>query len=339
MTDHTSHIKNPLTVISRFAAVAEICGSVVLPFIAGENQLIYIWFLILFPTLIVLLFFATLNFNHKKLYAPSDYKNENHFIDLFGTVTREERNEKLEDEVAESIPESVSDASSASGSDGYAPIPDAEPRDSDDEATQYSKVDEVSSKITDTSSPNPGIPQQQGGTIGPRDKKPDTAEKFDFEAFAKESKIEMMLKIKKLEGLAIHKLSSETHITFQPEIKFDIPNIKDPLIFDAIATTADTVHITEVKYFKDSYAPHRFTDTIRKAAIAARNISSVSDKKVCLHLIVVLEESGQKINTADIKADIREMTKRSIFDTKTYVTTPSELAKLSQPLDTWFFTR
>lgn len=43
-------------------------------------QSIFVWFVMLFPILIVVLFFATLNFNAKVLYAPSDYKDEDNFL-------------------------------------------------------------------------------------------------------------------------------------------------------------------------------------------------------------------------------------------------------------------
>lgn len=101
MVDKIGHIKNPLTVIAIFAAIAEISGTTVLPFIESENQGIYIWFLMLFPVFLVGIFFLTLNFNHKVLYAPSDYKNEDNFLKSFGKATTEEKEEKFREEVEE----------------------------------------------------------------------------------------------------------------------------------------------------------------------------------------------------------------------------------------------
>lgn len=74
-------VKNPLSVIAIFAGVAEISGTGVLPFISPENQYFYIWFLMSFPFTLVILFFATLNWNHKSLYAPSDYKSDESFLE------------------------------------------------------------------------------------------------------------------------------------------------------------------------------------------------------------------------------------------------------------------
>lgn len=80
MTEKFGLIKNPLTIIAIFAGIAEVSGTVVLPFVSPENQELFIYFLITFPTILVILFFITLNFNNKVLYAPSDYKDETNYI-------------------------------------------------------------------------------------------------------------------------------------------------------------------------------------------------------------------------------------------------------------------
>lgn len=74
-------VKNPLSVIAIFAGVAEISGTGVLPFVSPENQELYIWFLMTFPFTLIILFFATLNWNHKVLYAPSDYQSDDSFLE------------------------------------------------------------------------------------------------------------------------------------------------------------------------------------------------------------------------------------------------------------------
>ncbi|PLY58472.1 hypothetical protein HBH1_03263 [Herbaspirillum sp. BH-1] len=75
-------IKNPLTIIAIFAGIAEISGTLVLPHIAPDNQRLYIYFLMSFPSILVLIFFGTLNFNHRVLYAPSDFQYEENFMGL-----------------------------------------------------------------------------------------------------------------------------------------------------------------------------------------------------------------------------------------------------------------
>ncbi len=71
-----------MTVIAIFAGTAEISGTAILPLLEIESQQIYIWFLMLFPLILILFFFLTLNSNHKVLYAPSDFSNEDNFVHI-----------------------------------------------------------------------------------------------------------------------------------------------------------------------------------------------------------------------------------------------------------------
>ena len=99
MLESIKKISNPLTIIAIFAGLAEVSGTVVLPFLKEDSQSLYVWFLMAFPTLLILLFFLTLNFNYKVLYAPSDFKDEDNFLKLFGKPTAEERVLKLNAEI------------------------------------------------------------------------------------------------------------------------------------------------------------------------------------------------------------------------------------------------
>lgn len=81
MIEKIRGVSNPLTVIAMFAALTELGGTFVLPNLSGNNQMIYMWFLIVFPISLVVLFFLTLNFNHRVLYSPSDFRNDQSFLD------------------------------------------------------------------------------------------------------------------------------------------------------------------------------------------------------------------------------------------------------------------
>lgn len=70
MSSHNIKINNPLTVIAIFSMLTEASAAVSLPYIDSKNQEIYVWFLIVFPSFLVTLFFITLNFNNKTLYSP-----------------------------------------------------------------------------------------------------------------------------------------------------------------------------------------------------------------------------------------------------------------------------
>ncbi len=78
MLERFGKISNPLTVIAIFCGITEVIALGVLPFVKNQEPLL--WFLILFPVLLVILFFLTLNFNHKVLYAPSDYRADSSFL-------------------------------------------------------------------------------------------------------------------------------------------------------------------------------------------------------------------------------------------------------------------
>jgi len=86
MIEQLKAVNNPLTIIAIFAALAEIAGTVALATVDKSLQGTFVWFVMGFPVLLVVAFFATLNFNPKVLYAPSDFKNEENFLNtLIGT--------------------------------------------------------------------------------------------------------------------------------------------------------------------------------------------------------------------------------------------------------------
>jgi hypothetical protein len=101
MIENLKPVSNPLTIIAIFATIAEVSGTIVLPFIDHPNQLIFIYFLIVFPVLLVILFYLTLNFNHSVLYAPSDFRDEKFFFDLSRPVALSAVNAKLDSETKE----------------------------------------------------------------------------------------------------------------------------------------------------------------------------------------------------------------------------------------------
>jgi hypothetical protein len=99
MIEKIKKVSNPLTIIAIFAGLAEVSGTIVLPFLKDSSQDIYVWFLIVFPTILIFLFFFTLNCNHKVLYAPSDFQDEDNFLKLFRKPNAGDRLEKLNSEI------------------------------------------------------------------------------------------------------------------------------------------------------------------------------------------------------------------------------------------------
>jgi hypothetical protein len=91
MDKFKKRISNPMTVIAVFATLSETSAAVSLPFLDDDDRDIYIWFLISFPFYLLLLFFATLNFNYRSLYAPSDFEKGKHFIKVMDGIEQSEK--------------------------------------------------------------------------------------------------------------------------------------------------------------------------------------------------------------------------------------------------------
>lgn len=90
-------INNPLTIIAIFAALAEVAGTISLATVPPELQRIFIWFVMGFPTLIVIAFFFILFIRPGNLYAPGDFRDDEGY---FRSQERVGKNfDKIEDTV------------------------------------------------------------------------------------------------------------------------------------------------------------------------------------------------------------------------------------------------
>lgn len=92
MIENVKAVNNPLTIIAIFAALAEVAGIGALGFVDPNLQHIFVWFVMGFPSVLIIAFFLTLNFNAKVLYAPSDFKDEGNFMNLTGIVNQQSDN-------------------------------------------------------------------------------------------------------------------------------------------------------------------------------------------------------------------------------------------------------
>ena len=101
------YIKNPLSIVAIFAGIVEVSGTAVLPFILPTNQVAYMWFFMIFPTLLVAVFFLTLNFNHVVLYAPSDFREDQAFLDALKAIVSKET-EPQESVKDDAVPHKIS---------------------------------------------------------------------------------------------------------------------------------------------------------------------------------------------------------------------------------------
>ena len=72
-------LRNPLHAVAMFSAFAEFCGTAVLLKLDATLQPVFLWFFMGFPTLLLVLFFLTLNFNSTVFYAPVDFEDDDSY--------------------------------------------------------------------------------------------------------------------------------------------------------------------------------------------------------------------------------------------------------------------
>ena len=100
MIEKIGHVNNPLTIIAIFAGLAEVSGTTILPLLKENIQSTYIWFLMIFPSALVAMFFLVLFFRREILYAPSDFRDDASFIGLF-QPSQKSRLDIINDDVKE----------------------------------------------------------------------------------------------------------------------------------------------------------------------------------------------------------------------------------------------
>lgn len=82
MIEKVTRISNPLTIVAIFAALAEVASSVVLVALPQAVQETFVWFVMIFPHMLVALFFFVLYKKPEVMYAPSDFKDEKNFVTI-----------------------------------------------------------------------------------------------------------------------------------------------------------------------------------------------------------------------------------------------------------------
>lgn len=85
-------IRNPLSVIAMFVLLVEAIATVTLVQISEQESIVLplVWFIVLFPTLIALLFFSTLWWRHQFLYSPMEYRSDESFLAAMHRLQRVE---------------------------------------------------------------------------------------------------------------------------------------------------------------------------------------------------------------------------------------------------------
>ena len=95
-------VTNPLTIVAIFSGASEVFATGALVALPIEIQHLFIYFVMIFPLVIVVVFFFILFFRPNVLYAPSDYRDEKNYMaanKLNSVIT------KIVDEAIDKTPE------------------------------------------------------------------------------------------------------------------------------------------------------------------------------------------------------------------------------------------
>lgn len=218
MIEKISHVRNPLTVIAMFAALAEVSGTIVLPILDKETQAVFVWFLILFPCILVGSFFGTLLFKHHVLYAPSDYKDEKFFFDLFSPADKTDVIIKL-------------------NSESEADYPLALPNDAD---TYQGDTADIISGVNDPGSKAIDVPESNSEALPPRSVRPPRIAAMP----AKESTA-FGLAAARVEDLVVSRIEGSLGFPLRREVS---PSGMPGTVFDAVGESNGRSVIVEARY-------------------------------------------------------------------------------------------
>ena len=98
-------VKNPIGIIALFISMiygfANLLLGTTASSLTSDERSPLITFIVLFPVVVLGIFYLLVSRHHGKLYAPGDYKDDQSFL---RTLSQEEREQKLEKDVEEAIP-------------------------------------------------------------------------------------------------------------------------------------------------------------------------------------------------------------------------------------------
>jgi len=98
--------KNPLGIIALFISLIYGFASLVLGVsvknMESNERLILIWFLVIFPVIVLIAFVYLVMYHHKKLYSPADFRDDKSFLETFN------KEQKIVSEFEEQKQEQVS---------------------------------------------------------------------------------------------------------------------------------------------------------------------------------------------------------------------------------------
>jgi len=88
--DKGNFFKNPIGVIGIFLVLTEAIASMVIvkSSLDSVQNTILVLFIVLFPCLVLFVFYLLVTRHHEKLYSPSDYKDEKNFVNTYLSINQ-----------------------------------------------------------------------------------------------------------------------------------------------------------------------------------------------------------------------------------------------------------
>lgn len=315
-------VKNPLTVIAIFAGTAEISGTAVLPLLETNSQSVYIWFLMLFPFTLIALFFITLNWNHRVLYAPSDFKDEDNFINILQKATVKEKLEKAEEELSDIDGENVE----TEGGDDYSP-----PSSVDEKSATTS--DEIETPLAGTgASFGPAnltqayisMLQNDDQNYLPKSKE-DRALQSEILRFAHRS---LRNDARLAEKLVLEKLENELDIEIETDRKFEFGHRR--YVLDGVIRKGNNLTAIEVRFIRDMKIGlgsilYKSLDQLKSLYL---NLSEAQQKEFSLIFAIVTDKIDER-QLASINAQIERLGFPAVVKVYDFESLTSELMQNS----------
>lgn len=130
-------VKNPIGIIALFISMiygfANLLLGATATSLTTDERFPLIIFIVLFPVVVLGIFYLLVSRHHGKLYAPGDYKDDKSFL---RTLSPEEREQKLEKEAEEALP-----------SEGEAPSSDEAERKTRPTPSQASPLNQIREEL------------------------------------------------------------------------------------------------------------------------------------------------------------------------------------------------
>ena len=257
MKDKISTVKNPLTVIAIFAGTAEISGTAILPLLGAESQQTYIWFLMLFPLLLIIFFFLTLNWNHKVLYAPSDFTNEDNFVNILQKPSIQETLSKIESDLVDNEDSSIENTT--------------------ENESDKKIIDNHSEKNTENVSNSSKVNRKKDAIL------------------VRDISRKRMQEAQMAELLVLNKLEQELNIPIQREMMIKIGASK--IIFDGVVQIGSSLTGIEVKYVrnKNTFNSSIWNNLFNRFELLYRSLDDLQKKSFSIIFAIVTDENPIEI--------------------------------------------